>query len=155
MTQKFILLDMDGVMVPATSWKPIEILPDGFYKFSTVATLHLDALLKETSATIVLTTTHRTRFDKAAWNSILGSRLQYIQDIQTIDDFNLQFISGNRRDEVLQWAQVYGKDKQYIIIDDDSSLQDLPPAVKSHWVKTQPMIGFNQEALEQALKIFS
>ena len=153
MLKKFILLDMDGVMVPAASWKPIEVLPDGFYKFSTLAALHLDTLLKETGATIVLTTTHRTRFDKAAWNSILGSRLQYVQDIQTIDDFNLQFTAGNRLHEVWQWAEAYGQDNQYVIIDDDSSLQDLPPAIKSHWVKTQPMIGLNQNALEQALQI--
>jgi hypothetical protein len=154
-TNKFILLDMDGVMVPAASWKPIEILPDGFYQFSPAAALYLDALLKETGATIVLTTTHRTRFDKAAWNSILGSRLQYVQDIQTIDDFNLQFTSGKRLSEVSQWAQTYGQDKQYVIIDDDSSLHDLPPEIKSHWVKTESMIGFNKETLEQALHIFS
>jgi len=38
-----------------------------------------------------------------------------------------------------------------MIIDDDLSLHGLPKTMKNRWVCTKPLLGFNEEALKQAL----
>ena len=51
-----ILLDIDGVMVPANSWKKPEFLADGFAVFSTKSVQALNKIILETNAGILLTT---------------------------------------------------------------------------------------------------
>lgn len=153
--QKYILLDIDGVMISAASWKPLDVHPDGFYRFSDQAGKYLDWLMMKTAASIILTSTHRTLYDRHEWKNIFGGRFHHVQEVQTLDDFHLPFNITNRLDEVLQWAATYGKNQPYVIIDDDSSLQNLPHPVKENWVKTQPLIGLNKETADMAFRILS
>jgi len=156
MHEKFILLDIDGVMVPANSWKRVEIDVDGFYKFNPNSQLELNRLLMQSGAIIILTTTHRSKYNKYKWNEILRSRLKYTFDVRIIDDY-LAFKSenNNRFNEIMQWGVGPGQNNQYVILDDDKSLYNLPYHIKEHWVPIQPMIGLNKETATQALKILN
>lgn len=93
-------MDIDGVMVPAFNWKPVELHEDGFYKFNFLAQKHLDWLLEKTSATIILTTSHRTRYDSIEWKKLFDNRFSNANEIQTLDDFVLEPDKKNRLDEV-------------------------------------------------------
>ena len=56
-----LFLDIDGVMVPAKSWKSHEFLDDGFPAFSKKAILALQYLISE-ETTVLLTTSHKSKF---------------------------------------------------------------------------------------------
>ena len=58
--KKYILLDFDGVMIPSKPWKPVTLMNDGFYEFSSSAILNLNRIVKETGAEIILITSHKT-----------------------------------------------------------------------------------------------
>ncbi len=62
-------LDIDGVMVPAKGWKSPEFLNDGFPAFSSNATLALQSLISKED-TIMLTTSHKSKFNIEEWKSI-------------------------------------------------------------------------------------
>jgi len=156
MQGKFILLDIDGVMVPAASWKRVDLNADGFYKFTPRAEQSLDLLLQKTKATIILTSTHRNRYDKAEWKNIFNRRLNNVNDVEILDDYSQIKVNKLKRyDEILQWGSVYGLDKDYVIIDDDKSLHDLPDRIRDHWVRTDPLIGLTEEKADAALNILN
>ncbi|MGM5631491.1 HAD domain-containing protein [Apibacter raozihei] len=69
-----ILLDIDGVMVSAASWKKPEVSNDGFYIFKDIAVESLNKIIKATNASIILTTSHRFRFTLEQWNKVFASR---------------------------------------------------------------------------------
>lgn len=146
-----ILLDIDGVMISAASWKPLELLPDGFYKFGKTPTQCLNRLLELTGANIVLTTTHRSRYTAEQWTAIFKSRFEYVQKVTPLDNSG----AGGRLDEVQQWAQRYGAKRPYVIIDDDTRLERLPADIRAHWVKTQPLMGLNSDTAAKAVAILS
>ncbi|MGE7776315.1 HAD domain-containing protein [Chitinophaga sp. NPDC101104] len=177
--KQYILLDIDGVMVPANSWKPPELEADGFYRFSPVAGDRLRWLLEKTTATLILTTSHRTRYSSLQWTELLRRRISAVKDVYTLEDVfnptsafynptkqangtgatesqrNLHPVfTSSRLDDVLKWAERFGTDA-YVIIDDDPSLNQLPPGVKKHWVKTSPGIGLNDVTAAAALTILT
>ncbi|RPE08455.1 hypothetical protein EGT74_15525 [Chitinophaga lutea] len=174
--QKYVLLDIDGVMVPASGWKPVELHPDGFYMFNRLAQKNLGRILMETGASVILTTTHRGRYKNDEWREVFRRRFQFAVNVQTIDDVYPKVIarksfipqpgtvtcidSGSKKREhsrfcdVVGWLAMYGENR-YVIIDDDTSLDALPAAVKRRWVKTSPAIGLNDEAAEKALTILN
>ena len=67
-----ILLDIDGVMVPAKSWKRPEFLNDGFFAFSSDATSALQKIISETSADILLTTSHKSKYTIQEWKNVVA-----------------------------------------------------------------------------------
>ncbi len=66
-------MDIDGVMLPAKSWQKPELLQDGFPVFASGAVQVLQEILTEAD-TIVLTTSHRSRFNVEQWKSIFRNR---------------------------------------------------------------------------------
>ena len=54
-----ILLDIDGVMIPANSWKKPKFLDDGFAMFKLKSVKALQKIIAETGASILLTTSHK------------------------------------------------------------------------------------------------
>lgn len=146
-----LLLDIDGVMVQAASWKKVEFHPDGFFQFMPHAIQHLSAIIAETGASIVLTTSHKTTYSLAAWESIFQNRGIFTQ-IDKLDD-NLQALS--RKDEILNWIRQNPHLEDFAIIDDDSSLQELPKSIKDKVVFTKPLIGLNAETAAQAIQILN
>jgi len=62
-----ILLDIDGVMTSAISWKRPELLSDGFALFSPKATDALNKIILKTNADILLTTSHKSSCTPKKW----------------------------------------------------------------------------------------
>lgn len=143
-----ILLDIDGVMVPGTSWKRPEFLSDGFPMFSFKAIKALERILKETGASILLTTSHKSKYDSSHWNEIFRNRdilVNYIDRLPT-DSSKL-----SRKDEILSWYYSSNHSEGFVILDDDKSLNDLPKNIKNHLVLTSSSLGLTDELAEEAI----
>lgn len=138
-----IFLDIDGVMVPAKSWKRPELMDDNFPAFSFRAVAALTFLLRR-GATILLTTSHKSSFSIDEWKSIFAKRGLPFHTIQLLPP-NTFCIS--RKDEILQWFSANAIPDDFIIIDDDTSLNDLPGFLKNKLVLTSPYIGLTDEHL--------
>jgi hypothetical protein len=61
--------------------------------------------------------------------------------------------SLNRKDEILNYLNAHPQIENYVIIDDDKSLNDLPHSIKQKLVLTSSIIGLTQENIETALGI--
>ncbi len=144
LTIMLLFLDIDGVMVPAKSWKSPELLNDGFPAFSIKATSVLQRLISE-DVIVMLTTSHKSKFSIEEWKSIFGNRGINIEKIKSLPE-NIDNLT--RKDEILNWFSTNINDKNFIIIDDDKSLNDLPPFLKDNLVLTSPYIGLTEEHSE-------
>lgn len=141
-----ILLDIDGVMVPAKGWQSLPIAEDSFVKFADKAILNLKRIIYETNAAIVLTTSHRSRYSVPQWKDIFSSRgIDAL--IFKLEDSNL-----SKKEDILKFI----KDNQpenYVIVDDDTMLNDLPKEIKGRLVLTKPMIGLDKDSTDSILKL--
>ena len=94
-----LFLDIDGVMVPAKSWQNPELLNDGFPAFALKAVRVLQNLISE-DTTVMLTTSHKSRFTIEQWKEIFLKRGLQISKLKSLDDtINCQ----SRKEEVLNW----------------------------------------------------
>ena len=144
-----ILLDIDGVMVPATSWKPSEIQNDGFTSFNSRAVSNLQRILSETGASIVLTTSHKSSYSLDEWKNIFNNRGITVSEITKLDD-NLSNL--DRKDEIINWLKERIIE-DYVIIDDDKSLNGLPLYIKEKLVLTSSLVGLNSDCADLAIKV--
>jgi hypothetical protein len=138
-----IFLDIDGVMVPAKSWKSPELLDDGFPAFSVSASLALRQLIAN-NVTVMLTTSHKSNFTIQQWQNIFKKRGIEIPLLKSLPD-NKTMLS--RKDELLRWFNQNPIDEEFLIIDDDSSLNDLPLNLKKYLIQPSPLIGLSKEHL--------
>ena len=144
-----ILLDIDGVLVITPNWKPVELLDDGFMKFNQKLIDNLNILQSVTDANIIVTSSHREYFNIQKLTDVFRNRGIKFKTLEKLDDSN-----NTRAEDIELWLSC-NKDERYIIIDDDNSINDLSKEIKKNWVKTMPLIGFNQEKLVEALKIYT
>ena len=144
-----ILLDIDGVMVQAASWKPVEILDDGFTSFNARAVSGLQRIISETNASIVLTTSHKSKYNLAQQQEIFKKR-GITAIINKLDD-NKNYLT--RKEEIINWANDNKHSNQFVIIDDDKSLNGLPNNLKEKLIQTSAMIGLNDEDTSNAITI--
>lgn len=140
-----IFLDIDGVMVPAKSWKSPELLDDGFPDFSIPASLALRQLIAK-NVTVMLTTSHKSNYTIQQWHSIFKKRGIEIPHLKTLPE-NKTMLS--RKDELLKWFNQNPIDEEFLIIDDDSSLNDLPLDLKKYLIQPSPYIGLSEDHLRQ------
>lgn len=150
-----ILLDIDGVLVSAAPWRKVELLPDGFVKFDETASRNLATLIAKTSATIVLSTTHRVSYTNEQWVSILRTRGIFVESVSKINEARNLVEIRSRHIEVSEWVNKNGPSTDFIIIDDDTSLNQLPDNIKKRWVATAPLVGFNHKALATCLELMN
>ncbi len=141
-----IFLDIDGVMVPAKSWKSPELHNDGFAVFSNKATYVLQSLMAEDTA-VMLTTSHKGNFTIEEWKSIFKNRGINIKNLGCLP---ANVNNYTRRDELVNWFNTNNVNEDFIIIDDDNSLNELPGYWKEHLLQTSPYIGLTEEHLEIA-----
>jgi hypothetical protein len=139
-----LFLDIDGVMVPAKGWTSPELLADGFPAFSAKATSALQTLLSN-QCTIMLTTSHKSTYSNSEWKSIFKSRGLIIESISSLPE-NVDHLS--RKNEIMKWFAANVVNENFVIIDDDKSLNELPICLKDHLVQTSPYIGLTEEHLE-------
>ncbi len=69
-----ILLDIDGVLVPANSWRKPEFMDDGFPAFNSRAVKALQHILSVTNASVMLTTSHKIKYDVSQWGKLFKER---------------------------------------------------------------------------------
>jgi hypothetical protein len=144
-----ILLDIDGVMVTTPSWKRTEVLDDHFPNFNRTAIDNLLKIINQTNASIVLTTSHKSRFTLSEWKNIFMKRGVSVDSISCLNE---NTSSLNRKEEILNWAKDEGH-QDFVIIDDDRSLNDLPFELKNKCVLTSPLIGLDENAASTAIDI--
>jgi 16S rRNA C1402 (ribose-2'-O) methylase RsmI len=145
-----ILLDIDGVMVVANSWKSPEFLNDGFPAFSSKAVDALQKIISETSADIVLTTSHKSKYSLEDWKDIFCLRNINVKNIDRLPE-NTNFLS--RKNEIMNWINTSKDFTEFIIIDDDKSLNALPDFIKKKFIQTNSSLGLTNELANQALQI--
>ena len=145
-----VFLDIDGVMVQGSSWKSVENLSDGFYKFSPNAVLGLQDIISGTNATIVLTTSHKNRFTPKEWKTIFYNRGI---DVPTVSKLRTRKIYPSRKEEILTWCKRHKNVDNFVIIDDDKSLNGLPNELKDKLILTNSSIGLTHSDALQAIKV--
>jgi hypothetical protein len=146
-----ILLDIDGVMVPANSWKKPEFHEDGFPMFNSKSVTALQKIISETGASLLLTTSHKSKYNITQWRSIFKSRGIKAKHIQRLSSNSLH---SSRKDEILDWYKAkHIANEEFVIIDDDKLLNDLPANIKNNLVLTSPSIGLTDELAENAISI--
>ena len=146
-----IFLDIDGVMVPAKGWKSPEFLSDGFPVFSAKATRILQHLISG-DITIMLTTSHKSNFSVEEWKNIFKNRNINVENLECLP---ANVGNTSRKDEIVNWFNANTINDDFIIIDDDKSLNELPDFLKKNVVQTSPYIGLTEEHLVLALAILS
>lgn len=144
-----ILLDIDGVMVPANSWKRPEFHEDGFPVFTSKSVQALNRIIAATSARLILTTSHKSTYSIPQWKEIFKQRGIAVKTIKRLaPNKNNQ----DRKMEIMQWySNHHGDPEKFVIIDDDKMLNALPPSLKGNLVLTSPSIGLTDELAETAI----
>lgn len=96
----------------------------------------------------MLTTSHKHNYTLEQWNDIFKERGIDVQ----IDRLGGNISNLNRKDEILNWVENSGCE-DFVIIDDDKSLNDLPFSLKERLILTSPMIGLTYDKAIQAISI--
>ncbi len=146
-----ILLDIDGVMVPANSWKKPEFLEDGFPMFNSRSVIALQKIISETDASLLLTTSHKSKYNISQWRNIFLSRGI---NAKHIDRLTTNSLDSSRKEEILNWYTAeHTPNEEFVIIDDDKLLNGLPANIKNNLVLTSPSVGLTEELAENAISI--
>ncbi len=143
-----ILLDIDGVMAPISSWKPTRILSDGFPEFHLRSIQGLKLLISKTDGDIVLTTSHKYKYTLEQWIDIFKFRGINISSIERLP-YNSDNLS--RKEEILNWLDLNNWEA-FVIVDDDKSLNGLPKQIKDRLILVSPMIGLTETLVENFIK---
>lgn len=146
-----IFLDIDGVMVHANPHKTVELEDDGFYKFSRLAVAILKSTVYTSRDELILSTSHRFRFDIKQWKKIFENRGIRIRKLSILDIPVQQRV--NRKAEILLWITEHNwTSEEIVIIDDDKSLNELPANLKERLVLTNSYTGlFTETDLKRVL----
>jgi hypothetical protein len=147
-----VFLDIDGVMVPAKGHRAPDLLMDGFAAFSTNASHVLDSIIGEFNATIMLTTSHKSNYSLHEWETIFKTRGIQAKKIKSLP-VNLNHLS--RKEEISSWFNVNTINEDFVIIDDDKSLNDLPNYLKDHLILTSSYVGLTENHLDEIRNIFN
>lgn len=139
-----IILDLDGVMITTPSWKSDDIHQDGFSMFNENASNWIDKLCN-VDAEFWLISSRRSGFTLEQFNVFLKNRNMNIKLSGLVPIYE----NRKRIDELLTFLKE-NSPENYLLIDDDGSLEDLED--KTFWIKTQPLVGFNEEKFNEAIK---
>lgn len=138
-------------LVQANSWKKPGFLHDGFPVFNSRSVQALQRILLETNAAVLLTTSHKTKYNLSQWRDLLRLRGISPKKLQRLTSNSLQ---TTRKDEILEWyGTKHTPGEEFVIIDDDKMLNGLPPDLKNKLVLTSPSIGLTDELADEAISI--
>lgn len=144
-----ILLDIDGVMIPARPWQSYELGSDGFGMFNKMTVNYLNQIISACKhPEIILSTSHKHSFTLIQWREIFANRGVLPTTINRLDSDSLEM---TRKDEILSWY-LTNQNEKFIVIDDDKSLNSMDLHFKEeHLVLTSPTIGLNRPSTEDAI----
>lgn len=141
-----LILDLDGVLITNPSWKADQIHSDGYSEFNESCVENLNRLLTLAEFDIWLSSTRRTMKTLTEFNLIFKNRGIEKQ----IAGFLPEYANcRNRKEEVLNFITEL-KLSDFLIIDDDKSLNELESGIKEKLILTELMKGFNSEKLKEA-----
>jgi hypothetical protein len=143
-----IYLDIDGVMVPANSWRRPEMLEDGFPEFSSKAVLSLNRIISNSNANIVLTTSHKHKYTIKEWKTIFKRRNINVDKISRLPKNSNHL---DRKEELLKWFDNKHLLGKFLIIDDDKSLNGLPDFLKNKLIQTSGSVGLTDYLANEAI----
>ncbi len=143
-----LILDLDGVLITSPPWKSDEMDFDGYSKFDSECVKNLNIILEEECCEIWLSSTRRRTKSLIELNTIFRNRgiFKEIKGFLPENDYNL-----DRKEEILNFL----KEKEirdFIIIDDDKSLNAMSDDLKEKLVLTDYSKGLNREKLGEALQ---
>jgi hypothetical protein len=146
-----ILLDIDGVLVRANSWKKPEFMDDGFSAFDPRSVAAFQHILSVTNADIMLTTSHKSAYNELQWCKMFALRGINTKSVRKLTSDSLQ---TSRKDEILNWYRTqHQQGEPFVIIDDDKALNSLPSQIKENLVLTSPSVGLTNELADEAIGI--
>ncbi len=149
MSKTILILDLDGVLITTPIWKSDEIHSDGYSDFNKSCVKNLNQLLDLKEFDIWLSSTRRTTKKITEFNLIFKNRGINNSIIGFLPEYpNCE----NRKEEILEFISEY-KIVDYLIIDDDKSLNGLDNAIKNKLILTELMNGFNSEKLMEAARL--
>lgn len=119
--------------------------------FSDKAVSALNALLVA-GASIMLTTSHKSNFSLDEWKVLFLNR--GIKSVK-IDRLPHNDSSVDRRAELVNWFNVQSVNEEFIILDDDKCLNDLPLFLKERLIQPSPYIGLTLDHLKEARAILA
>lgn len=138
-----LLLDIDGVLETSPAWKKPEFLEDKFYKFNEQARKNLIEIIDKINPEIILTTTHRVNYSLVEWMQIFELRGIHVSKISKINDAKKVIDIKNRNIEIEEWFSNH-KTAEFLILDDDKSLNELNDHLKNRWIQIDPMLGITE-----------
>ena len=163
--KKVIFLDIDGVLNTSRWHNQVESskLQDEYgYLFDPVAVANLAKIIEETGADIVISSSWKfmglSKIRKMWKDRNLPGKVVGITPNSVSDEFLLNAdlekmdLMPIRGQEVKEWLMYYGKNIQYVILDD---MIDVLHEQKEHFVWINPEIGISEKDVMQAVMILN
>ncbi|NIK93668.1 hypothetical protein GZ212_16045 [Mangrovimonas sp. CR14] len=142
-----LILDLDGVLITNPSWKADQIHSDGYSEFNQSCVENLNRLLTFQEFDIWLSSTRRTMKTLTEFNLIFKNRGIDCK----ISGFLPEYADcKNRKEEIIKFISQRNT-SDFLIIDDDKSLNGLENEIKNRLILTELTKGFNSEKLKEAM----
>lgn len=143
-----LILDLDGVLITTPIWKKDELDSDGYSKFNVNCVDNINKLLEQANFEIWLSSTRRKVKTLMEFNRIFEKR----NIKKAIKGFVPVYQDCNtRRDEIIRFIEEF-EVLDFLIIDDDKSLNGLKENQKEKLILTELQKGFDKEKLQMAIR---
>jgi hypothetical protein len=142
-----LILDLDGVLITNPSWKADRIHSDGYSEFNESCVENLNRLLTLAEFDIWLSSTRRTVKTLTEFNLIFKNRGIKEEIIGFLPEYEN---CKNRKEEVLKFIAEF-KASDFLIIDDDKSLNGLESEINKKLILTELTKGIDSEKLKEAI----
>lgn len=143
-----MILDLDGVLITNPSWKADRVDSDGYSEFNESCVENLNRLLTLAEFDIWLSSTRRTVKTLTEFNQIFKNRGIKKEIVGFLPEYTN---CKNRKEEILKFIAEY-KTYDFLIIDDDKSLNGLESGIKESLILTELTKGLNSEKLKEAIE---
>ena len=143
-----ILLDLDGVLITTPPWKQDELHDDGYSNFNYLAVDNLNKLLSIADAELWLISDRRKGYIKEQFNAIFSNRNISKKLSGMVPVYPGEY---TRIGELEKFLEEFTP-TNFLSIDDEGSLEELEDDKKKFWVRTNPLVGFNEEKLNEAIE---
>jgi len=143
---KLLILDLDGVLITNPSWKADQIDSDGYSEFNESCVENLNRLLTLAEFDIWLSSTRRTVKNLTEFNLIFKNRGIKKEIVGFLPEYT---DCRNRKEEVLKFIAEF-KVSDFLIVDDDKSLNGLESGIKEKVILTELTKGLDSEKLKEA-----
>jgi hypothetical protein len=84
------------------------------------------------------------------WLDIFKTRNISLSKIDRLPD-NTNLV--NRKSEILNWFKSHYNNEDFIILDDDKSLNDLPQSLKQRLIQTSASVGLTDYLADEVLEL--